>query len=89
MSKEMTLLYVEDDAQARVEIADIFLEFFDHIIVGTDGKNGLELFKHNAEQIDLIITDITMPYINGIEMIEKIHATTLKNRSLSSPLTMK
>ncbi len=70
-SKGMKLLYVEDDPVAREFIQMILGEFFTDIIVAVDGVDGLE--KYNKEnEIDLIITDISMPNMNGFEMIEKI-----------------
>ena len=69
-TSKLNLLYVEDDT-ATMEASLFLLEnFFDTIITAVDGKDGLEKFKNN--RIDLIITDINMPYINGLEMIDEI-----------------
>jgi len=48
----------------------ILEEFFDNIIVAVDGEDGYEKFKNNT--VDLIITDINMPKIDGLEMSKKI-----------------
>jgi PAS domain S-box-containing protein len=69
-TKRLKLLYVEDSAEAREATLMILEEFFDDIIVGVDGKDGLPKFETN--DIDLIITDINMPNLNGIEMAKKI-----------------
>ena len=45
-------------------------KFFTHITIAYNGQEGLELVKQN--QYDLIITDINMPKLNGLEMLEKI-----------------
>jgi len=69
-SQDLTLLYVEDNEHAR-EMTEIVLEnFFPNIIVAVDGEDGFEKFKQN--DIDLIITDINMPKLNGLDMIDKI-----------------
>lgn len=65
----MTLLYIEDDPQARDAANSLFSDFFDDVIVGFDGEDGARLFASNYHKIDLVITDITMPRMNGIEMI--------------------
>ena len=71
-SKSINLLYVEDNKEARESILLMLNELFDNIIVATDGKDGLNKFKFNKNKIDLIITDINMPQLNGLEMIDKI-----------------
>ncbi len=68
----MTLLYIEDDPQARDAANSLFSDFFDDVIVGFDGEDGARLFASNYHKIDLVITDITMPRMNGIEMIHAI-----------------
>lgn len=70
----MTLLYIEDDSLARDAANSLFSEFFDDVIVGFDGEDGARLYATHHEHIDLVITDITMPRMNGIEMIEKMRA---------------
>jgi len=69
-TKNMKLLYVEDNQEARETTKLILEEFFDNIIVAIDGQDGYEKFKDN--DIDLIITDINMPKLNGLEMISKV-----------------
>jgi len=69
-TKNLTLLYVEDNVEARETTLMVFQEFFDNIIVATNGEEGLEKFKEH--EIDLIITDINMPKLNGLDMIQEI-----------------
>ena len=72
-SSNLRILYVEDNESARESTLSVFEEFFGEIIVAVDGEDGYSKFKEN--QIDMIITDINMPMLNGIEMINKIRAT--------------
>jgi len=69
-SKGLKLLYVEDNEDAREMTTMILEDFFDSIIIAVDGEDGYNKFKEN--EIDLIITDINMPKLNGLEMSEKI-----------------
>ncbi len=68
--KNLKLLYVEDDKATRVSTLLILEIFFTDIIIATDGLDGLEKFKQN--EIDIVITDINMPNINGLEMSQTI-----------------
>ncbi|MEA3455254.1 MAG: EAL domain-containing protein [Campylobacterota bacterium] len=72
-SRNIKLLYVEDNDETRESISLILEEFFQDIIIAVDGEEGLEKFKNS--DVNLIITDINMPRLNGLEMIEKIRET--------------
>ena len=69
-SKNINLLYVEDNEENRKSTANVLSIIFDNVIIAVDGQDGLNKFKEN--NIDLIITDINMPNLNGIEMIKEI-----------------
>jgi len=70
-SKDLTILFVEDDFNASDEISDILSIIFKKVIVAIDGIDALN--KYEAEDdIDLLLTDINMPRLNGIGLIEKI-----------------
>lgn len=67
---DLSLLYVEDEQGILEQLSDIFRNIFKEVYIAKDGQEGLEVFKNS--QIDLIITDINMPKINGIEMMKEI-----------------
>ncbi len=69
-SKGLKLLYVEDNKDAREMTTMILENFFDSIVVAVNGEDGYEKFKSN--NIDLVITDINMPILNGLDMCSKI-----------------
>lgn len=71
MAKEHTILYVEDEKEVRENVTKLLNTIFPKVITACDGKEGLETFKKN-NNIDLIITDINMPFINGITLIKKV-----------------
>ncbi len=66
----LNLLYVEDSQEAREMTLLLMEEFFDNITVAVDGQDGLDKFREN--DIDIIITDINMPKMNGLAMAEQI-----------------
>ena len=68
--KNLKLLYVEDDEFARDEIAD-FLEFeVGELKTASNGEEGLEIFK--TFHPDIVITDINMPQMNGLELAKEL-----------------
>ncbi len=69
-TSSLKLLYVEDNPDSREATLIILEELFDNILVAHDGLDGLEMFKNS--EVDLIITDINMPRLNGLDMIKEI-----------------
>jgi EAL domain-containing protein (putative c-di-GMP-specific phosphodiesterase class I)/PleD family two-component response regulator len=69
-SKYLRLLYVEDNEYARESTLEILSMFFHNIQVCENGEEGLEEFL--KAQFDIIITDINMPKMNGLDMITEI-----------------
>lgn len=69
-----TILIVDDSESIR-EVVNFALESEGyHVLIGTDGKDAL---KHlNGQTIDLIITDLHMPEMNGIELIKQVRANS-------------
>ncbi len=69
-SNHLNILYVEDDENLQLITIDILSEFFTNITTANDGIDALEKFKNTS--FDLIISDIDMPNMNGINMISEI-----------------
>lgn len=72
MAKNVRLLYVEDNEVLRESFFAYLGRFFSDIVVCKDGLEGLEAYQNN--QFDLVITDINMPNMDGLEMSKKIKA---------------
>jgi len=75
-SSDLTILYVEDNSSVRENTLELLKLFFDHVDSAKDGQDGLEKYQQYHEThgkfYDIILTDINMPKMNGIEMIEQI-----------------
>ena len=71
ITKKLHVMYVEDNDTTLNFTSQLFENFFEKIVIATDGHQGVELYQNNRD-IDLIITDINMPYLDGISMIEEI-----------------
>lgn len=68
--KNVKILYIDDEELIREDAVE-YLEFYcDHVYQASDGLDGLQ--KYKKINPDIIITDIKMPKLNGIEMIKEI-----------------
>jgi CheY-like chemotaxis protein len=73
--KDQRVLFVEDEELAREKLAKLLTKLFKEVVLASNGLEGLEKFQKSKitnEKIDLIISDINMPIMNGLEMLEKI-----------------
>ena len=66
----LNLLYVEDDIEALEDVVFLLKSSFSKIYTARDGDEGLQSFKNNS--IDVILLDINIPKINGLELAAKI-----------------
>lgn len=67
------ILLVDDDNIARRAALELLQQFhFNEVREATNGEEALAMLAHTDFPIDLLITDIGMPVLNGVEMIEKI-----------------
>ena len=76
VSKDLNLLYVEDDIQLQAKTALLLNNFFSNCVVANDGEEALKYYKEH-EQIhkkyfDIVISDIQMPNKDGIELTKDI-----------------
>ena len=69
-TKELKLLFIEDEKDVRDMTLFFFEDLFDDIIIAKDGNDGLEKFRNN--KIDIVITDINMKNMCGLELIKNI-----------------
>lgn len=68
--KTADILYVEDEPEVREGYAKALSRYAKHLYVAQNGEEGLELFEKYKP--DIVISDIRMPKLGGIEMAKKI-----------------
>ncbi|MBD3841694.1 MAG: hybrid sensor histidine kinase/response regulator [Campylobacterales bacterium] len=78
-TKNMNLLYVEDNELTRQTTTLMLEGFFANIVQAVDGIDGIE--KFDTLKFDLVITDINMPRASGLEL-----ATHIKNKNPKIPV---
>ena len=69
--QKIKILFVEDEKELRDIISDTLTKLQANFLTAINGEDGLKVFQNNSD-IDLIVTDINMPLMNGLDMIEKI-----------------
>ena len=68
--ENFTILYVEDDLTTQEIIKDILTSSSKEVFIANDGQEGLKLYKE--KQPDIVLSDIAMPNMDGLEMSEAI-----------------
>ena len=72
--KDITVLYCEDEENIRNATSGILSKFVKKIFVAGNGEEGFRRYQENFDLIDVIVTDICMPGIDGLEMSRRIKA---------------
>lgn len=73
--KNMTILYAEDESGIRNGVSDLLELYVGRVCATSDGEEALSYY--NLYNPDLLILDICMPKMNGIEVLEEIRKTDL------------
>lgn len=70
LSKSITILYVEDDENIAQKLILVLEQLFKKVTHVQDGQMGLDVYK--KDKFDIVLSDISMPNINGIDMAKEI-----------------
>ena len=76
--KNIKILYVEDDEIARENGLEYLENFFENIYEASDAIIALQLYEKHKP--DIIITDIQMPKLNGLEFVKRIRQKDKKTQ---------
>jgi two-component system, cell cycle sensor histidine kinase and response regulator CckA len=68
------ILLVEDDAISRTSFAESLCGYGYQVLEAADGAEALALVAKHKSAIELVITDIVLPKMNGFELVENIRA---------------
>ncbi|NMZ41926.1 response regulator [Pseudomonas proteolytica] len=71
MTAASTILVVEDDAIVRMLIVDVLEELEFKVLEAADGETALKLINDGANVIDLMMTDVGLPDIDGKELAQQ------------------
>ena len=80
IAKDLVVLYVEDEELLSASVYEYLKKIFKKVVCAKDGQHGLDLYKKafmKDETYDIVITDIEMPNMNGLEMSKSIKGIDL------------
>ena len=79
MTKQIKILLVEDEATLAIIIRDTLNSQGFQVITAENGEHGLQLFFH--ERPDVVVADVMMPNMDGLEMVKRI-----RNKDVTTPI---
>jgi len=68
--QQLTVLVVDDDKITTAILSHMLDKYADHVIIASNGEEGLSFFIEHRP--DIVLTDINMPRMGGLEMVEQI-----------------
>lgn len=80
--KKLKLLFVEDEDDLIKIISDTLKKLDANFLTAPNGEEALKIIEENKD-ISIIITDINMPVMNGLDMIKEI-----QNRDIDIPIVI-
>src|SRR5260370_26798743 len=75
--KDATILLVDDEPDLRTIIAEWFRREGCHVLVAEDGAQALQIIS--TDQVDVVVSDVRMPVMDGITLLKKVKAGGYKS----------
>ena len=67
------ILLVDDDDDVRNVVKDMLEDAHYRVYIAENGKEAISLFRDNLDSIDLLVSDVVMPMMNGREVYEQLN----------------
>jgi len=74
LTKKLHVLFVDDERLIREMVSEILCDTVAHVSLAANGQEGLDFYLNSLRPIDIVISDQTMPIMQGLDMLEKIKA---------------
>jgi CheY-like chemotaxis protein len=74
LSGTETILLVEDNEMVRDMVAELLVDVGYRVQSADHPAKALDLIRQHPEKIDLLLTDVVMPGMNGLQLFEQINA---------------
>jgi CheY-like chemotaxis protein len=73
---EATLLLIEDHTESLELISELLEPYFRKVIPAESAEEGLRIYRKHGP--DILVSDISLPGIDGVELAERIRSTDRK-----------
>jgi signal transduction histidine kinase len=70
--KDLNVLYVEDNNDISEKLSKILKRIVANLLHAKTAEQGLHMFENGKDYFDIVITDINLPKMNGLDMIKEI-----------------
>jgi len=71
---QSTILVVEDEPQVRRLLVEVLSGLGYRVLEADSGPAALQLLAQHRDELDLVVTDVVMPGINGVDLVEQLKA---------------
>jgi two-component system cell cycle sensor histidine kinase/response regulator CckA len=68
------ILFIDDDRSVREMVAPTLIEQGYRVLTASNGAEALGLLVQHEREVRLVLTDVAMPVMDGLEMTEKLHS---------------
>jgi two-component system cell cycle sensor histidine kinase/response regulator CckA len=68
------ILFIDDDRSVREMVAPTLAEQGYHVLTASNGAEALALMRQHERDVRLVLTDVAMPVMDGLEVTEKLHS---------------
>jgi len=72
-----TILLVEDEPAVRQLFAQALIRAGYRVLEARNGQEAVKVFDHHGQGIDLLLTDMRMPYMGGAELAQQLRTRRL------------
>jgi len=69
-----TVLLVEDDPSVLALVRTLLQRLGHRVLTAASGQDALRVANEHSERIDLVLTDVVMPGMNGVDLMARLHA---------------
>ena len=67
-----TILLIDDEEVIRSSVSAFLSRLGYTVLLGEDGKRGVEVYEQNADEVDLVLLDLSMPHMSGREVLRAL-----------------
>ena len=71
-NEDITILLVEDESSVRRLVSQMLMLIGYRVLEAANGPEALQLIEKQTIEIDLLLTDVVMPFMNGGELAERL-----------------